>query len=162
MTTPELTKQEIYAQVHSASDCILKHLFTAPIYIHETIQATQEKGLDITAIVQAYEDSVELSRKALSLLFPDIDCASKTIHELWGAIGWLNGAEHHMEQKFAEFTEEKDGKRVLKKGVSPELEPFIMALPTLMQATRGLRRNIERYSFQDIVSARLKQKENSH
>lgn len=156
MTEPN--EQEIYEQLHRAADCILKHLFTSPITIHETIQATQEKGLDTSELVTIYSNAEELSRKTLSLILPDCDCASKTIHELWGTVGWLNGAEHHMEQKYVEFTEEKDGKRVLKEGVSTELKDFIMALPILMQTTRRLRRDLERYSFKDIVAARLKQK----
>jgi hypothetical protein len=142
-----------FEKLHELSDCVLKHSFTSPIKLLEVAEAAIQKGLDPEPFIQIHAQQTELARKILSTLLPDDRECSARIQEAWESIGWMNGAEEHMIQKYEENTELKDGKRVLKEGVPEEFKEYLLALPTFMHATRLVRRNLEKELFRSIAVA---------
>lgn len=142
----------LFEQIHEASDCVLKHSFTSPVYLQEGIQAAIQKGIDPDELIRIHAQQTELAQKINSLLLPDTPNLSQ-IQELWQAVGWMNGAEEHMTQKYEEHTTVKDGQVVLKEGVASELKEYFLSLPLLIHAQRQIRRNLERTIFRSMAQA---------
>jgi hypothetical protein len=134
--------EQIFEQIHEASDCILKHGPTACVKLLEGVEAAMQKGQDTESLIVIHDQAVGLVRRTVSLLIPDKECIAK-IPELWEAVGWLNGMEEHMLQQYEEFTHHTEP--------FPQIKPYIEALPKLMQVTRTIRRNLEKELFRSMV-----------
>jgi hypothetical protein len=134
--------EQVYEQIHEVSDCIAKHLWTTHVLLLEGVEAAVQKDQDPNSLIVIHDQLTDLARRAISILMPDKECIAK-IPELWQAVGWLNGAEEHMLDKHQKFT--------LKVQPFPQVKPFIEALPTLMHATRTIRRNLERELFRSMA-----------
>jgi hypothetical protein len=134
--------EQIFEQIHEAAGCILKHGPTACVKLLEGVEAAMQKDQDPTSLIVIHDQAVALVRRVVTVLYPDKECIAK-IPELWEAVGWLNGMEEHMLQEYEEFHHHTDP--------YPQVKAFVNALPTLMQATRTIRRNLEKELFRSMV-----------
>jgi hypothetical protein len=135
-------EQKIFQIIHEIADCILKHCPTVEVLLLEGVEAAKKKGLDPEPLIALRGQVSTLTDTIISLLIPDDQPRLAQIRELWQAIGWLNGAEQHMIDKYQKYVDAKP---------HPAVASLVQKLPELTAITREIRRQLERELFRSMV-----------
>jgi hypothetical protein len=134
-------EQKVFEIIHEIADCILKHSPTVEVLLLEGVEAAKKKGLDPEPLIALRGQVSTLTDTIITLLISDDQPRLAQIRELWQAVGWLNGAEQHMIDKYQKYGAKPH----------PAVASLVQKLPELTAITREIRRQLERELFRSMV-----------